>query len=192
MNSMKKLLTRAQASGIHNYARLTFIEIAKLKNRKKESRHSFICCGSARESSRIHDVTSTADFPTSEPDQVLDLTGLKLDCSLKSSCLIVVNKPSQAEEEAGLSSLVSLSGEEAAASCWRGCWFCSRSDLVIVFCCCKRSLPSKRSMQPHAVHSMRHPIDLRPTLLVVTIAPQRGSANPSAPSILVKATPSGT
>jgi hypothetical protein len=51
-----------------------------------------------------------ADFPTSEPDQALDLTGLKLDCSLKSSCLIVINKPSQAEEEAGLSRLVSLSG----------------------------------------------------------------------------------
>jgi hypothetical protein len=50
------------------------------------------------------------DFPTSEPDQALDLTGLKLDCSLKSSCLIVINKPGQAEEEAGLSSLVSLSG----------------------------------------------------------------------------------
>jgi hypothetical protein len=59
-----------------------------------------------------------ADFPTSEPDQALDLTGLKLDCSLKSSCLIVINKPSQAEEEAGLNSLVSLSGEEAAVSCW--------------------------------------------------------------------------
>jgi hypothetical protein len=61
---------------------------------------------------------SAADFPTSEPDQALDLTGLKLDCSLKSSCLIVITKPSQAEEEAGLSSLVSLSGEEAVASCW--------------------------------------------------------------------------
>ena len=60
---------------------------------------------------------SYADFPTSEPDQALDLTSLKLDCSLKSSFLIVINKPSQAEGEAGLSSLVSLSGE-AAASCW--------------------------------------------------------------------------
>jgi hypothetical protein len=58
-----------------------------------------------------------ADFPTSEPDQALDLTGLKLDRSLKSSCHIVINKPSQAEEEAGLRSLFSLSGEEAAASC---------------------------------------------------------------------------
>ena len=59
-----------------------------------------------------------ADFPTSELDQALDLTGLKLDCSLKSSCFIVINKPSQAEEEAGLNSLVSLSGDESAAICW--------------------------------------------------------------------------
>jgi hypothetical protein len=59
-----------------------------------------------------------ADFPTSEPDQALDLTGLKLNCSLKLSCLIVINKLSQAEEEAGLSSLVSLSGrrQQLAAS----------------------------------------------------------------------------
>jgi hypothetical protein len=61
-------------------------------------------------------ISSFPDFPTSEPDQALDLISLKLDCSLKSSCLIVINKPSQAEKEAGLSSLVSLSGEEAAAS----------------------------------------------------------------------------
>ena len=71
-----------------------------------------------RAAGRRSDRRKEADFPTSEPDQALDLTGLKLDCSLKSSCLIVINKPSQAEEEAGLSSLVSLSGEEAAASCW--------------------------------------------------------------------------
>jgi hypothetical protein len=50
-------LTRAQASVIHNYARLTFIEIAKQAKRKKESYHSFICCGGTQESSRIHNVT---------------------------------------------------------------------------------------------------------------------------------------
>jgi hypothetical protein len=50
-------VTRAQASVIHDYARLTFIKIAKLKNREKESCHSFICCSSTQESSRIHDVT---------------------------------------------------------------------------------------------------------------------------------------
>jgi hypothetical protein len=54
---VKHVMTRAQASIIHNYAKLTFIEIAKLENTKKESCHSFICCGGARESSRIHDVT---------------------------------------------------------------------------------------------------------------------------------------
>jgi hypothetical protein len=67
--------------------------------------------------SRVVNLYLRADFPTSEPDQALDLTGLKLDRSLKSSCHIVINKPSQAEEEAGLRSLFSLSGEEAAASC---------------------------------------------------------------------------
>jgi hypothetical protein len=55
-----------------------------------------------------------------EAQNMLDPFRLRLilDCSLKSSCLIVINKPSQAEEEAGLNSLVSLSGEEAAVSCW--------------------------------------------------------------------------
>jgi hypothetical protein len=47
-------------------------------------------------------------------------------------------------------------------------------------------------MHPHAVHSMLHPIYHRPTLLVVTMAPKRGSANPSAPRKYVKATPRGT
>jgi hypothetical protein len=46
-------------------------------------------------------------FPTSEPDQALDLTGLNLDSSLKSSGLMVI-KPNQAEKEAGLSSMISL------------------------------------------------------------------------------------
>jgi hypothetical protein len=34
-------------------------------------------------------------FPTSEPDQALDLTGLSVDCS-KSSCLIVINELNKA------------------------------------------------------------------------------------------------
>jgi hypothetical protein len=38
------------------------------------------------------------------------------------------------------------------------------------------SYVSKRSMQPHAMHSMRHPMYLRPTLFVVTMAPKSGSA----------------
>jgi hypothetical protein len=47
-------------------------------------------------------------------------------------------------------------------------------------------------MQPHAVHSMLHPIYLCPTLLVVTMAYKRGSADPLAPRKCVKATPRGT
>jgi hypothetical protein len=47
-------------------------------------------------------------------------------------------------------------------------------------------------MQPHAVHSMLHPVYLRPTLLVVTMVPKRGSTNPSAPRKCVKATPRGS
>jgi hypothetical protein len=47
-------------------------------------------------------------------------------------------------------------------------------------------------MQPHAVHSMLHPIYLRPTLLVVTMAPKRGSADPLAPRKRVKSTSRGT
>jgi hypothetical protein len=36
------------------------------------------------------------DFPTSKPYQALGLISLKLDYSIKSSCLVVINKLSQA------------------------------------------------------------------------------------------------
>jgi hypothetical protein len=39
---------------------------------------------------------SCSDFPTSKPYQALGLISLKLDYSIKSSCLVVINKLSQA------------------------------------------------------------------------------------------------
>jgi hypothetical protein len=39
--------------------------------------------------------TAETDFPTSKPYQALGLISLKLDYSIKSSCLVVINKLSQ-------------------------------------------------------------------------------------------------